>query len=71
MEWDWPMGQKFGVTDDGVRYGPLTLAVVSILCSGFFLLLAQRVIPVGAAYAVWAGIGAVGLFFLGIMLLGK
>lgn len=71
MEWGWPMGLKFGWTDSGLRVWPLTLAVVSILASGFFLLLAQRTIPVGTAYAVWTGIGAVGTFFLGILLLGE
>ena len=71
MEWGWPMGLKFGITDDGIHCGPLCVAVVSILASGFFLLLAQRVIPVGTAYAVWTGIGAVGTFFLGILLLGE
>jgi len=45
--------------------------IISILLSGFFLFLAQREIPVGTAYAVWTGIGAVGTFFLGIWLLGE
>jgi quaternary ammonium compound-resistance protein SugE len=65
------MGLKFGITDSGTRFWPLALAVASILGSGFFLLLAQRVIPVGTAYAVWTGIGAVGTFFLGILLLAE
>jgi quaternary ammonium compound-resistance protein SugE len=34
--------------------------------SGGFLLYAQRTIPMGTAYAVWTGIGAVGAFVLGI-----
>jgi quaternary ammonium compound-resistance protein SugE len=71
LEWGWPMGLKFGLTASGTKTGPLALAVVSILGSGFFLLLAQRTIPVGTAYAVWTGIGAVGTFILGILLLGE
>ncbi len=47
------------------------LAIVSMTVSGIFLLLAQREIPVGTAYAVWTGIGAVGVFFLGIWFLGE
>ena len=46
MEWGWPMGLKFAWTDQGIRLGPASLAVGSILLSGFFLLLAQREIPV-------------------------
>jgi quaternary ammonium compound-resistance protein SugE len=71
MEWGWPMGLKFAWTGERVRLGPAVLAVVSILASGVFLFLAQRTIPVGTAYAVWTGIGAVGTFVLGIVLLGE
>ena len=71
MEWGWPMGLKFAINDKGVQYGPAAFAVVSILISGLFLFLAQREIPVGTAYAIWTGIGAVGTFFLGIMILGE
>ena len=71
MEWGWPMGLKYAMTDKGVQYGPVAFAVVSILASGFFLFLAQRDLPVGTAYAVWTGIGAVGTFILGILLLGE
>ena len=71
MEWGWPMGLKFAINDKGVQYGPAVFAVVSILASGFFLFLAQRDIPVGTAYAVWTGIGAVGTFMLGILILGE
>ncbi|NJO55174.1 MAG: multidrug efflux SMR transporter [Rhodospirillales bacterium] len=71
FEWGWPMGLKFGWTADGVRAGPLIFAAACIVASGGLLLLAQREIPVGTAYAVWTGIGAVGTFFLGIWLLGE
>ena len=71
MEWGWPMGLKLAINDNGVRYGPIALAVISIIASGFFLFLAQRDLPVGTAYAVWTGIGAVGTFILGILLLGE
>ena len=71
FEWGWPIGLKFGWTQEGIKVWPLVLAVVSMALSGFFLLLAQRDIPVGTAYAVWTGIGAVGVFFLGIWFLGE
>lgn len=71
MEWGWPMGLKFAWRDGQFFLLPALLACVSILASGFFLFLAQRTIPVGTAYAVWTGIGAVGTFFLGILILGE
>ena len=71
MEWGWPMGLKFAWKDNVFYLWPAIGAIVSILASGYFLLLAQRTIPVGTAYAVWTGIGAVGTFVLGILLLGE
>ncbi len=69
LEWGWPMGLKIAWRDGAFYFWPMALAVVSMVGSGFLLLLAQRTIPVGTAYAVWTGIGAVGTFFLGILLL--
>ena len=71
FEWGWPIGLKFAWTENGFRPWPLVLAIVSMTLSGAFLLLAQRDIPMGTAYAVWTGIGAVGTFLLGIWLLGE
>jgi len=70
FEWGWPIGLKLGVTEAG--YEPLWLVFsgISMGVSGYLLLLAQRTIPMGTAYAVWTGIGAVGTFFLGILLFG-
>ena len=62
---------KLGWTEKGLHYGWITLAVVSMVASGAFLLLAQRTIPMGTAYAVWTGIGAAGTFLLGIWFLGE
>jgi len=71
MEWGWPLGLKFAWSEQSIRLGPAAVAVVSVLASGFFLLLAQRTIPIGTAYAVWTGIGAIGTFILGILLLDE
>jgi quaternary ammonium compound-resistance protein SugE len=70
MEWGWPMGLKFALRDGRFYPWPAALAVVAMLASGLFLLLALRTIPIGTAYAVWTGIGAVGTFLLGIAILG-
>ncbi len=71
LEWGWPIGLKFGWTEKGFSFWPLAGAVVSMLGSGYFLLVAQRDIPIGTAYAVWTGIGAVGTFLLGVWLLDE
>ena len=66
FEWGWPVGLKLGWSDQGAHYGWITFALVSMVASGALLLLAQRDIPMGTAYAVWTGIGAVGAFVIGI-----
>ena len=71
FEWGWPIGLKFGWTNEGIQPWPLAGAIVSMGASGALLLLAQQTIPVGTAYAVWTGIGAVGTFTLGIIFLGE
>lgn len=71
FEWGWPIGLKFAWTKEGIKFWPLMGALISMVASGSFLLLAQRTIPVGTAYAVWTGIGAVGTFVLGIFVLNE
>ena len=68
FEIGWPLGMKLGWTPQGVRALPLMLSVLSMAASGAFLFLAQKTIPMGTAYAVWTGIGAVGAFFVGLAL---
>jgi quaternary ammonium compound-resistance protein SugE len=67
FEWGWPVGLKLGMTDAGLRWGWIGLAVVCMAASGTLLLMAQNDIPMGTAYAVWTGIGAVGTFVIGIL----
>jgi len=71
FEWGWPVGLKLGVTDSGYSLGWLIFAAVSMFFSGALLLIAQRNIPMGTAYAIWTGIGAVGTFIIGILLFGE
>lgn len=60
------MGLKFteGFTRIGPSFATLTLMAVSI----FILSLSVKTLPIGTAYAVWTGIGAVGTAILGIYL---
>ena len=70
-EWGWPVGLKLGWSNAGVHWGWITLAITCMAVSGWLLLLAQRTLPMGTAYATWTGIGAVGTFFIGIAVLGE
>jgi quaternary ammonium compound-resistance protein SugE len=66
----WPVGLKLGWTQVGARPAWIAFAVVAMATSGALLLWAQRSIPMGTAYAVWTGIGAVGAFTVGILAFG-
>ncbi len=66
----WPVGLKLGWTDSGARPGWIVFAAAAMTASGALLLWAQRFIPMGTAYAVWTGIGAVGAFVVGILAFG-
>lgn len=70
FEIGWPIGLKLGWTAAGLRWGWIGFAILCICASGGLLLLAQREIPMGTAYAVWTGIGAVGAFLVGIIAFG-
>jgi quaternary ammonium compound-resistance protein SugE len=71
FEWGWPVGLKLGWTDQGAHAGWIAFAIIFMAVSGGLLLYAQRTIPMGTAYAVWTGIGAVGTFVLGILLFAE
>jgi quaternary ammonium compound-resistance protein SugE len=71
FEIGWPLGLKLGWGEDGARIPWIVFAIVCMAASGALLLLAQREIPMGTAYAVWTGIGAVGTFAVGIVALGE
>jgi quaternary ammonium compound-resistance protein SugE len=64
----WAIGLKY--TDGFTRLWPSIGTAVAMLISVVLLGLAMRTLPVGTAYAVWTGIGAVGTVILGIVLFG-
>ena len=68
FEWGWPVGLKLGLSEEGLHWGWISFGIACMALSGGFLLYAQRTIPMGTAYAVWTGIGAVGAFVLGVLL---
>jgi quaternary ammonium compound-resistance protein SugE len=65
----WATALKF--TDGFTRLWPSVGTVVAMAVSMICLSFALRVIPMGTAYAVWTGIGAVGTVLLGILLFGE
>ena len=68
MEIGWAIGLKY--TEGFTRLVPSVLTLAAMLISIILLGLALKTLPVGTAYAVWTGIGAVGTAILGIVLLG-
>jgi quaternary ammonium compound-resistance protein SugE len=65
----WAIGLKF--TEGFSRLMPSLLTVAAMLVSFAFLSLALKTLPVGTAYAVWTGIGAVGTVIIGIILFAE
>jgi quaternary ammonium compound-resistance protein SugE len=65
--WAFSMKQSQGFT----RLWPSVLTLVAMIASFGLLAAAMRVLPLGTAYAVWTGIGAVGAFVAGILFLGE
>jgi quaternary ammonium compound-resistance protein SugE len=47
--------------------GPTIFTIVTLVCSFVFLAVALKELPVGTAYAVWTGIGAIGTVIAGIV----
>ncbi len=70
FEIGWPLGLKLGWTHEGVKPWWIVFAILCMAVSGALLLYAQRFIPMGTAYAIWTGIGAVGAFTVGIFVFG-
>jgi quaternary ammonium compound-resistance protein SugE len=68
MEVGWAIGLKY--TDGFSRLVPSVLTLACMLASIVLLGLAVKTLPIGTAYAVWTGIGAVGTAILGIILFG-
>lgn len=60
----WPIGLK--LAGFGSRLW-IVMSVIAMALSGLFLYLAQKTIPMGTAYAIWTGIGAIGTFFVGVL----
>ena len=68
VEIGWAIGLKY--TEGFSKLVPSVLTAAAMLISIVLLGLALKTLPVGTAYAVWTGVGAVGTAILGIVLFG-
>jgi len=69
LEVGWAIGLKY--TEGWTKLGPSIVTVIGMIASFYFLSQALRTLPLGTAYAVWTGIGAVGTVVLGMALFGE
>ncbi len=65
--WAYSMKLSQGFT----RLTPSVITVIFMLLSVVLLAYAMRTLPLGTAYTIWTGIGAVGSFLVGIFILGE
>jgi quaternary ammonium compound-resistance protein SugE len=69
LEVGWAIGLKY--TEGFTRLWPTLGTVAAMVVSMGLLGIAMKSLPVGTAYAVWVGVGAVGTAILGIVLFGE
>ena len=65
--WAFSMKQSEGFT----RVVPTIVTLVMVVASFALLSFSMKSLPLGTAYTIWTGIGAVGAFFVGIAFLGE
>lgn len=65
--WAYFMKQSQGFT----RLVPTLITLTTMIASFGLLSMAMRTLPLGTAYTIWTGIGAVGAFVVGVVVLGE
>lgn len=65
--WAFSMKQSEGFT----RLTPSLVTIVMMIASFALLSISMKTLPLGTAYTIWTGIGAVGAFLVGIWVLGE
>jgi quaternary ammonium compound-resistance protein SugE len=68
LEVVWAIGLKY--TEGFTRLWPSVITASAMIASIVLLAMAVKSLPIGTAYAIWTGIGAVGAVILGIVLFG-
>jgi quaternary ammonium compound-resistance protein SugE len=69
LEIVWAISLKY--TDGFTRFWPSVIGIAAALVSFLLLATALKSLPVGTAYAVWVGVGAIGVAITGIIALGE
>jgi quaternary ammonium compound-resistance protein SugE len=69
FEVGWAVGLKY--TEGFTRLWPTVWSAASMIISLWLLGIAMKSLPVGTAYSIWVGVGAVGTVTLGVVLLGE
>lgn len=62
----WAMGLKY--SHGFTKLGPSVFTLIAMAISIYLLAIATKTLPIGTAYAVWTGIGAIGAVIMGIIL---
>ena len=65
--WAFTMKQSAGFT----KVTPTIITVIAMLLSVIFLSISMKSLPLGTAYTIWTGIGAIGAFLMGLFFLGE
>lgn len=65
----WAVGLKY--TEGFSKLWPSIFTAVTLVISIYLLAKSAQVLPIGTAYAIWVGIGAVGTAVLGVTMLGE
>ena len=69
LETAWAVGLKY--SEGFTRFWPSVFTAAAMASSFYLLAVALRTLPLGTAYTVWTGIGAVGAVIWGIVFLGE
>ena len=69
LEIGWAIGLKY--TEGWSKLYPSLITVVLMIASFQFLSMALKTLPIGTAYAIWTGIGAVGTAILGMIIFNE
>ena len=69
LEIVWAFSMK--QSDGFLKLAPSVVTIVTMIASFGLLSLSMRTLPLGTAYTIWTGIGAVGAFAVGVLVLGE
>jgi quaternary ammonium compound-resistance protein SugE len=65
----WATSLKY--TDGFTKLYPSIITIVGMIISFMFLSISLKTLPLGTAYAIWTGIGAIGTVIIGILMFGE